>query len=73
MVFILWIRTYGYPGAFLVTLLEFILPSIPGEIIFSSIAFPAQRGLGLENTIRLATVEVLGSAAGSIAIYFVVL
>ena len=49
-----------------------VFPPIPSEVIFPLVGFIAQnRGLGLENTIGMATVGALGSTAGAVVIYFV--
>ncbi len=65
------IAEYGYPAVFAAAFLEVIFPPIPSEVIFPLVGFTAQnRGLGLENTIGMATVGALGSTAGAILIYF---
>jgi membrane protein DedA with SNARE-associated domain len=62
-----WISTCGYPDAFFAAILETIFPPIPSEFIFPLIGFTAQtKGLGLENTLGMATVGALGSIVGSI-------
>ena len=66
------IAEYGYPAVFAAAFLEMIFPPIPSEVIFPLVGFIAQnRGLGLENTIGMATVGALGSTAGAVLIYFV--
>lgn len=66
------ITEYGYPAVFAAAFLEVVFPIIPSEVIFPLVGFIAQnRGLGLENTIGMATVGALGSTAGAIVIYFV--
>jgi membrane protein DedA with SNARE-associated domain len=66
------IAEYGYPAVFAAAFLEMIFPPIPSEVIFPLVGFIAQnRGLGLENTIGMATVGALGSTAGAVVIYFV--
>lgn len=66
------IEEYGYPAVFAAAFLETIFPPIPSEVIFPLVGFIAQnRGLGLENTIGMATVGALGSTAGAVVIYFV--
>lgn len=66
------IAEYGYPAVFAAAFLEVVFPIIPSEVIFPLVGFIAQnRGLGVENTIGMATVGALGSTAGAIVIYFV--
>jgi membrane protein DedA with SNARE-associated domain len=66
------IGEYGYPAVFAAAFLEVIFPPIPSEVIFPLVGFIAQsRGLGLENTIGLATVGALGSTVGAVLIFFV--
>ena len=66
------IAEYGYPAVFAAAFLEMVFPPIPSEVIFPLVGFIAQnRGLGLENTIGMATVGALGSTAGAVVIYFV--
>ena len=66
------IAEYGYPAVCAAAFLEMIFPPIPSEVIFPLVGFIAQnRGLGLENTIGMATVGALGSTAGAVVIYFV--
>lgn len=66
------IAEYGYPAVFAAAFFEVIFPPIPSEVIFPLVGFTAQnRGLGLENTIGMATVGALGSTAGAVVIYFV--
>lgn len=66
------IAEYGYPAVFAAAFLEMIFPPIPSEVIFPLVGFIAQnRGLGLENTMGMATVGALGSTAGAVVIYFV--
>jgi membrane protein DedA with SNARE-associated domain len=66
------IGQYGYPAVFAAAFLEVIFPPIPSEVIFPLVGFTAQnRGLGLENTIGMATVGALGSTVGAVLIYFV--
>ncbi|MDQ4014332.1 MAG: DedA family protein [Thermoproteota archaeon] len=66
------IAEYGYPAVFAAAFLEMIFPPIPSEVVFPLVGFIAQnRGLGLENTIGMATVGALGSTAGAVVIYFV--
>jgi membrane protein DedA with SNARE-associated domain len=66
------IGEYGYPAVFAAAFLEVIFPPIPSEVIFPLVGFIAQnRGLGLENTIGMATVGALGSTVGAVLIYFV--
>jgi membrane protein DedA with SNARE-associated domain len=66
------IGEYGYPAVFAAAFLEVIFPPIPSEVIFPLVGFIAQnRGLGLENTIGMATVGALGSTVGAILIFFV--
>ena len=63
---------YGYPAVFAAAFLEVIFPPIPSEVIFPLVGFIAQnRGLGLENTIGMATVGALGSTVGAVLIFFV--
>jgi membrane protein DedA with SNARE-associated domain len=63
---------YGYPAVFAAAFLEVIFPPIPSEVIFPLVGFTAQnRGLGLENTIGMASVGALGSTVGAVLIYFV--
>ena len=64
------IAEYGYPAVFAAAFLEMIFPPIPSEVIFPLVGFIAQnRGLGIENTIGMATVGALGSTAGAVVIY----
>jgi membrane protein DedA with SNARE-associated domain len=66
------IAEYGYPAVFAAAFLEVIFPPIPSEVIFPLVGFTAQnRGLGLENTIGMASVGALGSTVGAVLIYFV--
>ena len=66
------IGEYGYPAVFAAAFLEVIFPPIPSEVIFPLVGFIAQnRGLGLENTIGMATVGALGSTVGAVLIFFV--
>src|SRR5919112_2204697 len=66
------IGEYGYPAVFAAAFLEVIFPPIPSEVIFPLVGFTAQnRGLGLENTIGMATVGALGSTTGAVFIYLV--
>jgi membrane protein DedA with SNARE-associated domain len=66
------IGEYGYPAVFAAAFLEVIFPPIPSEVIFPLVGFIAQnRGLGLENTIGMATVGALGSTVGAILIFLV--
>src|SRR3712207_9190400 len=66
------IGEYGYPAVFAAAFLEVIFPPIPSEVIFPLVGFTAQhRGLGLENTIGMASVGALGSTVGAVLIYFV--
>ena len=66
------IGEYGYPAVFAAAFLEVIFPPIPSEVIFPLVGFIAQnRGLGLENTIGMATVGAVGSTAGAVLIFFV--
>ena len=66
------IAEYGYPAVFAAAFLEVIFPPIPSEVIFPLVGFIAQnRGLGLENTIGMATVGALGSTVGAVLIFFV--
>src|ERR687896_1214221 len=68
---IVLIGEYGYPAVFAAAFLEVIFPPIPSEVIFPLVGFIAQnRGLGLENTIGMATVGALGSTVGAVLIYF---
>ncbi len=62
---------YGYPAVF-AAFLEVIFPPIPSEVIFPLVGFTAQnRGLGLENTVGMATFGALGSTVGAVLIYFI--
>lgn len=66
------IGEYGYPAVFAAAFLEVIFPPIPSEVIFPLVGFIAQnRGLGLENTIGMATVGALGSTVGAVLIFYV--
>lgn len=66
------IGEYGYPAVFAAAFLEVIFPPIPSEVIFPLVGFIAQnRGLGLENTIGMATVGALGSTVGAVLIFLV--
>jgi membrane protein DedA with SNARE-associated domain len=66
------IGEYGYPAVFAAAFLEVIFPPIPSEVIFPLVGFTAQnRGLGLENTVGMATVGALGSTVGAVLIYFI--
>jgi membrane protein DedA with SNARE-associated domain len=66
------IGEYGYPAVFAAAFLEVIFPPIPSEVIFPLVGFIAQnRGLGLENTIGMATVGALGSTVGAVLIFFI--
>ena len=66
------IGEYGYPAVFAAAFLEVIFPPIPSEVIFPLVGFIAQnRGLGLENTVGMATVGALGSTVGAVLIYFI--
>ena len=66
------IGEYGYPAVFAAAFLEVIFPPIPSEVIFPLVGFIAQnRGLGLENTIGMATVGAVGSTVGAVLIFFI--
>jgi membrane protein DedA with SNARE-associated domain len=66
------IGEYGYPAVFAAAFLEMIFPPIPSEVIFPLVGFIAQnRGLGLENTIGMATVGAVGSTVGAVLIFFI--
>ena len=53
------------PQSLQTAFLEMIFPPIPSEVIFPLVGFIAQnRGLGLENTIGMATVGALAQLQG---------